>query len=202
MLAAVGARNLLFLDEFHHLFISPAVSSLAGCILNALVGPEPLLTVLTVHQRVRKTANIDRCHPSLGVHEDRRVQAYIIGTFLNEFLPPCTLYIVLELHAQRAVIPGICQSAVDLGARVYKSPAFAEGNDLIHSFFGIFHVYQPFPIRPDRRILYILFPPPCDRGIRVQTITLYYNIILSEIQALFHSSKKIHFCHHFVRFPA
>ena len=56
-------------------------------------------------------------HPGLGVHEDGGVQTHVVGVLLHEFLPPGLLDVVLQLHAQGAVVPRVGQAAVDLSSR-------------------------------------------------------------------------------------
>ena len=70
--------------------------------------------------------------PSLGVHDDGGVKTDIVGAFLNKLLQPGLLDIVLELHAERAVVPAVCKSAVDLASCVNIATVFAQGNDLVH----------------------------------------------------------------------
>ena len=87
------------------------------------------------------------CHPGLRVHEDRGVQSYVVGALLDELLAPRILDVVLQLHAKRAVVPGVGETDVDLGACVYIASALTELHDLVHAFFGIFqHKKHPFGI--------------------------------------------------------
>ena len=74
-------------------------------------------------------------YPGLGVHEDRAVNAYVVRALLNEFLPPCFLYVVLQLYAKVAVIPGVCQAAIDLGTRINKSSALGQRYNFLHCLF-------------------------------------------------------------------
>ena len=64
-----------------------------------LVSAESLVALLAVKKRIRKTPEMSRSHPCLRIHEYRTVHTDVVGTFLDELLPPCTLYIVLELNA-------------------------------------------------------------------------------------------------------
>ena len=82
-------------------------------------------------------------HPGLRIHENRAVNADVPGTLLNKFLPPGLLYVVLEFHAKIAVIPGVGQSAVDLGSRIDKAPVLGKRDNLIHRFFHV-PVLTPF----------------------------------------------------------
>ena len=48
---------------------------------------------------------------------------------------------VFELHAERTVVPGVGEPAVDLAATVHKASPLAEADDLIHRFLGILHLF-------------------------------------------------------------
>ena len=126
--AAGRAGNLVFFDKFLHLFIGPAVNRgserdalLCGIVFNQLVGAEPLVAFLAVHQRIGKAAEMAGSHPGLWIHQDCAVKAHVVGTFLDKFLPPGFLDIVLEFNSQGAVIPCVRETAVDFGARENES---------------------------------------------------------------------------------
>ena len=142
VLAAGRARNVVVLDESLHLVLGKCIDRLRKCnallrrkILNQLVRAEALVALLAVHQRIGKSAQMARRNPRLRVHEDGAVNTYVVGILLNEFLPPCLLYVVLELNSEITVIPGVRQTAVNLGARVYKASRLRECYNLIHCFF-------------------------------------------------------------------
>ena len=146
MLAAGGAGDVLLLDEVLHLLLGEGVDGLvqlhavlAAPVLDELVGAEALLTLLTVHQRIGEAAQMAGSHPGLGIHQDGGIQAHVIGVLLNELLPPGLLDVVLQLHTQRAVVPGVGQAAVDLAAGEDKAAALTQGNDLFHGLFAVFH---------------------------------------------------------------
>jgi hypothetical protein len=76
---------------------------------------------LTVHKRIGERAQMSGRDPCLRIHEDSAVKTNVVWIFLNEFLPPCLLYVILQLNAEIAVIPCICKSTVDLRTREDKS---------------------------------------------------------------------------------
>ena len=150
VLAAGGAGDVVFLDEVLHLLLGEGVDGLgqlhavlAAPILNELVRPEPLLALPAVHQRIGEAGQMAAGHPGLGVHEDGGVLPHVVGVLLDKFLPPGLLDVVLQLHAQGAVVPGVGQAAVDLAAGEDDAAVFAEGDDLVHRFFGVFHGEVP-----------------------------------------------------------
>ena len=133
-------------DKFLHLLLGKGVdglfqgkAALAAPVLNDLVGAKALVALPAVHQGIGKARQMAGGHPGLGVHKDGGVQTHVIGVFLNEFLPPSPLDVVLQLRAQGAVVPGVGQAAVDLGPGEDKAPALAQGYDLFHGFFLVGH---------------------------------------------------------------
>ena len=53
-------------------------------------------------------------HPDLWIHQNGGVLPHVVGALLNKLLPPGPLDVVLQLHTQGTVIPGIGQSAINL----------------------------------------------------------------------------------------
>ena len=109
-------------------------------VFNQLICAMARLARLAVHQRVGEAADMAGSDPNLGVHDDCAVEADIVLALLHKALPPRALDVVFELNAERAVIPRVCKTAIDLGTGVYKAAVFAECNDLVHCFFGIVHI--------------------------------------------------------------
>ena len=151
VLAAGRACDLMLINECLHLSLAERINTLAEIVvvlstpvLNYLVGTETLLALLAVHQRIREAANMTRSNPGHRVHQDRGVKTYIVLALLHKFLAPCCLDVVLELNAERTVVPGVCKTAVNLRAGVYEAAALAERYDLFHCFFAVFHVKFSF----------------------------------------------------------
>ena len=142
MLAAARTWHVVLIDERLHLFLAPAVDGrwqldavLRSKIFDELVGTESLFTLLTVHQRIGKTAQMTGSHPCLRVHEDGTVHTYVIRALLNELFPPGALHIVFKLHTQIPVVPCVGQTAVNLGTLIHKPSRLGESDDLIHCLF-------------------------------------------------------------------
>ncbi len=66
----------------------------------------------------RRSRPHDRKHPDLRVHQDGGSPDRRCRGFLHKFLPPCLLDVVLQLHTQRAVVPGVGQTAVNPDRRI------------------------------------------------------------------------------------
>ena len=151
VLTAGGAGDVLVLDEVLHLLLGEGIDGLgqlhavlAAPVLDELVGAEALLALLAVHQGIGEACQMTAGHPRLGVHEDGGVLPHVVGVFLHELLPPGLLDVVLQLHAQGAVVPCVGKAAVDFGACKDDAAVFAQRHDLIHGLFGVFHVIVSF----------------------------------------------------------
>ena len=144
VLAAHGADDVLVLgDEGVHLVKAHGVHVHLGVLLaDELVGAVAGLAGLAVQQGVGEGGHVAGGDPGLGVHDDGGVQAHVIGGLLHELLHPGLLHVVLELHAQGAVVPAVGQAAVDLAAGVHKAPVFTQGDDFFHGLIRMIHGYS------------------------------------------------------------
>ena len=147
-LAAARAGDLLRADEGDHLVVGHGLNVHVGHgvlgqpALDELVGAVAHLAGLAVDERVIERRHVAGSHPDLRVHEDSGVEPDVVGVFLHELLPPRALDVVFQLHAERAVVPGVGEAAVDLGTGVHKAAVLAQGDDLVHGFFGVFHCFS------------------------------------------------------------
>ena len=134
LFAADGAFDIVLGDILLQLRVAPAVAGFlaVGKVLNQLIGAEARLAGLAVHQRIVEAAHMAGGHPHLAVHQDARVQTHIVLAFLDELLPPGALDVVFEFHAQRAVVPGVGQAAVNFGAGINKAARLAQRDQLVH----------------------------------------------------------------------
>ena len=112
-LAAVGARDL------------------AGRALQVL-RPEAELAVAAVDHRVGEARDVARDLPDPRVHDDRGIEAHDVVALLDHRAPPGRLQVVLELHAERTVVPEAAHAAVDLAAGKHETPALGEADDDVH----------------------------------------------------------------------
>ena len=65
----------------------------------------PLVTVQALDQRIVEHLDMARGHPHLAGQDDRAVDADDVVAAGNHRLPPLPLDVLLELNAQRAVVP-------------------------------------------------------------------------------------------------
>ena len=148
----------MLFDEILHLFLRPSVyralklnAVLLAVVLDDLVCAETLMALFTIHKRIREASQMSGCDPGLRVHQDGTVNTYVVRRLLNEFLPPCALYVILKLYTKVAVIPSIRKTSIDLRTRVNKSSCFCQSNNLVHCFF---HDISPHCLIDDFLILY------------------------------------------------
>ena len=71
-----------------------------------LVGPEPVMTVVALGERVDERVDVTGGHPHLAREDDRAVDADDVFTHLHRRAPPLSADVLLELDTQRAVVPG------------------------------------------------------------------------------------------------
>ncbi len=147
VLAADGADDVLVLgDESVHLVEAHGVHVHLGVLLaDELVGAVAGLAGAAVQQRVREAGDVAGGHPGLRVHDDGGIEPDVIGALLHEFFQPCLFDVVLELDAQRAVVPAVGKTAVDLGTGEHITTVLAEIDDHIKGLFALFHCSTSFP---------------------------------------------------------
>ncbi len=146
VLAAGGADHILvILDEIVHLIGGHGVHIHAGgggSSLDELIGALTAAAALAVHQRIGEGAHVAGGDPGLGIHDDGGIQAHVVVRFLDELLQPGLLDVVLELHTQRAVVPGVGQAAVNFRAGIYITSVLAEIYDHFQSLFAVLHGFS------------------------------------------------------------
>ena len=82
-------------------------------------------------ERVAEAADVAGRHPDLGVHEDAGVEADDVVALLDHRPPPGPLDVVLQLDAERAVVPDGVDPAVDLAAREDEAAPLRERHDRV-----------------------------------------------------------------------
>ena len=149
VLAADGADHVLvFGDESVHLVKAHGVHVHLGVLVaDELVGAVAGLAGAAVQQGVREAGHVAGGDPGLGVHDNGGIEAHVVGALLHEFFQPCLFDVVLELDAQRAVVPAVGQTAVDLRAGEDIAPVLAEIDDHIKGLFALFHCKYILSVR-------------------------------------------------------
>ena len=96
-----------------------------GQVLGAgqLVEAEAAVVGLALDQRVAERADVAGRDPDLRVHEDAGVEADDVVALLDHRPPPGALDVVLQLDAERPVVPDGVDAAVDLARAERRSRA-------------------------------------------------------------------------------
>ena len=96
-----GAGNVVIIDKLFEFGLRKSidgfielVSRFGAPVFDYFIGAETFVTFAAVQQRIGKTGEMTACHPRLRVHENCRVNTYVVAVFLDEFLPPCALDVV------------------------------------------------------------------------------------------------------------
>src|SRR2546427_10636799 len=79
-----------------------------------LVGPEAPPARPAVDHGIREVVEVTARLPDARVHQDRRVETDHVGPEVDVVAPPHALDVVLQLDAQRAVIPARGDAAINL----------------------------------------------------------------------------------------
>src|SRR5207244_12503603 len=97
-----------------------------------VVGAESPPALAAVDHGVGEVVQVATGLPDGGMHEDRRVDPHHVGAGLHEVAPPHALDVVLELHAERAIVPARAGTAVDLARLKDEAAALGERYQHVH----------------------------------------------------------------------
>src|ERR1039457_3497688 len=97
-----------------------------------------MLTLFAIDHRVAETFQMSRGFPGFGVLQDRAVESDNVGALLHHRAPPCFLDVALELGAERPVIVGGTEAAVDIAGGEDEPAPFAQVHDLLHRDRALF----------------------------------------------------------------
>ena len=97
-----------------------------------VVGAPARFALAAIHQRVGEGFLVARIAQHLRVGEDGRVQAFHVVAFMHHRPPPRGLQVVLQLHAERAVVVHALQAAVDFAGLEYEAAPLAQRNQFVH----------------------------------------------------------------------
>lgn len=96
-----------------------------------VVGAEALVAGGALGQRVAERGDVTGGDPHLGGEDHRGVETDDLVTGGDHVAPPLALDVLLELDAQRSVVPGGALATVDLAARVDEATALAQADDAV-----------------------------------------------------------------------
>jgi hypothetical protein len=107
--------------------------------LEQVVGAVALVGVQRLDQRVAEDLDVAGGLPHLTGQDDRRVEPDHVVAALHHGLPPLALDVLLQGHAEGAVVPRRPRSAVDLSRLEDEPSALGQGDDGIETV-GCCHV--------------------------------------------------------------
>src|SRR5690606_21717745 len=128
--AAVRTRDL------GQVVLGDLLASALGVLLSELIGAEAVVAGSALHQRIVERVDVAGRHPHLPGQDDRRVQADDVVPALHHRLPPLALDVVLQLDAERSVVPRRPGTTVDLAGRVDETTALAKADDRVDQIGG------------------------------------------------------------------
>ena len=91
-----------------------------------------MVTGLALGQRVGELGQMAAGLPDLRREDDAGVEADDVVADLHHRAPPLPLDVVLDLDAQRPVVPGSPEAAIDLAGREDDAPPLRQADDGLH----------------------------------------------------------------------
>ena len=95
-----------------------------------LVGAKALLAGPAVDERIDEAGDVTARLPRPRMHEDRRVEPLDVVARAHHRRPPAVLEVLLQLDAERTVVPHRAGAAVDLGDLEDEAAPLAERHEL------------------------------------------------------------------------
>jgi hypothetical protein len=122
-----GTGNLLGLDggiDFGQaLGVSPLLRR------EHVIRARPRLARAAVRHRIGEGRLVARVLPHQAIHQNGGVEPFHVVALVHDRAPPGALDVVLQFDAQRTVVPGAAETAVDRRRWKHESTAFAETDD-------------------------------------------------------------------------
>ena len=139
--SALRTANLVLPDILLHLLVGHGigVDRPLGMAFNERIRAVAGLALPTVHFGVGKGRRVPGSVPHARVHQNGCVHPEGVFAFLHKLFPPGALDVVFDLHADRAVVPGISHAAVNFAARIDNAAAFTEVDEFFHCGFLFSH---------------------------------------------------------------
>jgi hypothetical protein len=108
-----------------------------GRVLLHLVDAETLVAREALGERVVEDADVAGGHPHLAREDDRGVEADHVVARGDHVPPPLALDVLLELDAQRTVVPRGPRAAVDLAAGEDEAAPLGQGDGVVEAGWGL-----------------------------------------------------------------
>src|SRR5262249_9723315 len=130
--ADLGREHQVEAARLGEVVLGRALSRAARRRVGELIGAEALLAGAAVDHRVAEVLDVTRRLPGPRVRDDRAVDALDVGALAHDPLPPERLQVLLELGAERPVVPEAVDPAIDLAGREDEAAARAQRDEIIH----------------------------------------------------------------------
>ena len=82
-------------------------------LLDQVIGSEPALARPAVNQRIIEALDVPDASQT-RMHQNAGIEADDVPALMHEPAPPQVLDIAFELDSERPVVPGICQTAINV----------------------------------------------------------------------------------------
>src|SRR5437016_2759816 len=69
---------------------------------------------------------------NVGVHQDRRIEAFHVIALIDIGAPPHPLHVVLQLDAHRPVVPRSLKTPIEIATLEQEPAALTERDNLVH----------------------------------------------------------------------
>src|SRR3989344_3380471 len=140
--SVVGRTDLRLEHHIELPHITELSLTLRACCSH-LIGAETPLALFALDERVLKTGNVSARFPHFRAHEYRSVDAVHVVPLVYEHIPPKILYVVLQLHTKRAIVPRAGETAIYLASWIDKTAPLREGYYLFHR--DLIHILMSLP---------------------------------------------------------
>src|SRR5262249_1629069 len=97
-----------------------------------VIRAEPPLALAAIDHRVREPLEVAARLPHAGMHQHRGLEPEDVPAEGDRVAPPEVPDVALELDAERAIVPGGAEAAVDLARLEDEAPALAEADEGVH----------------------------------------------------------------------
>ena len=122
--------------EFFRRVLGIGSGRIDALFLQQVVLSEALVALAALDQGIAEILDVAAGLPGAGMHQDGGIEADHIVTAGDDGVPPCFLHVALELDAQRPIVPGRTEAAVDFAALKNESAALGQRQDFVHVGVG------------------------------------------------------------------
>jgi hypothetical protein len=112
------------------------------CLFFEVVDPGPGIALFAFGYKVGEFVGVAAGFPDERVHQNAAIKTHDVVSHLDDIFPPALSDVVLELHAEWAVVVAACEAAVDFAGLKYKAASLAERHDVVKLGY-LSHIQSP-----------------------------------------------------------